>query len=131
MASCVARLRGWARRMKRDMSTAGFVLTHARTPTLAKAVTVVAVVYAASPIDLIPDFIPVLGQLDDLIIVPALLACAFALVPADVIAECRGLAAAKGFDRTTLGRVGAAVVVALWAVAALWAWSRVAHALRL
>lgn len=59
------------------------------TPLLAKAAIAVAVAYALSPIDLIPDFIPVLGQLDDLLILPALIAVAIALIPADVLARNR------------------------------------------
>ena len=64
-------------------------LKHKKTPLLAKIPAVLAVAYALSPIDLIPDFIPIIGLLDDVIIVPALIALTVKLIPADVFAECR------------------------------------------
>ena len=79
------------------------------------------VAYAFSPIDLIPDPIPVLGYLDDLIIVPAGIALTIRLIPPAVLAEARARAA-EGQGRP-LGRAGAAVIVAIWlalAAAALW-----------
>ncbi len=60
-----------------------------RTPTLARVIIIFAVAYAVSPIDLIPDFIPVIGQLDDLLILPALILLAIRLIPADVYVRCR------------------------------------------
>lgn len=91
-----------------------------RTPRLAKAVAVVTVAYALSPIDLIPDFIPVLGLLDDLVLVPLGLALALRLMPPSLLAEHRAEAA----HRLALGRpssmAGAAIVIGLWALAAYW-----------
>ena len=74
------------------------------------------VAYALSPIDLIPDFIPVLGYLDDLIIVPAGIALALALIPPDVIAAARQQAE-SGFSDKRAGIVGAAVIVLIWILA--------------
>src|SRR5712691_6090661 len=84
------RLQEWAQRLKGEVVTLWFCTRHPRTPFVAK---VLAVAYALSPIDLIPDFIPVLGYLDDLIIVPAGVWLVLKLVPADVMAECRAQAA--------------------------------------
>jgi uncharacterized membrane protein YkvA (DUF1232 family) len=80
--------------------------------------------YALSPVDLIPDFIPVLGLLDDLIIVPLGIALLLHLVPADVMAECR--TDAEKLTERPNGRAGLAIIVILWvgmALATAWlAW---------
>lgn len=75
--------------IKREIRVCQLVLQDERVPRSAKWLLGLAIGYALSPIDLIPDFIPVLGYLDDVIIVPALLAIAFKLVPPEVIVECR------------------------------------------
>ena len=120
------RLRGWARRVKRDGVTLWFAGRHPGTPWLAKALGVFVVAYALSPIDLVPDFIPVLGFLDDVVLLPALIWLAIRLLPPEVLAECRAQAeawmAAQGAKPRS--RMGAVLVVAVWiAVAvALWYW---------
>lgn len=120
------RLRGWARRVKRDGVTLWFAGRHPGTPWLAKALGVFVVAYALSPIDLVPDFIPVLGYLDDVLLLPALIWLAIRLLPPEVLAECRAQAeawmAAQGAKPRS--RMGAVLVVAVWiAVAvALWHW---------
>ena len=93
-------------------------------PWHAKFVAIAVAAYALSPIDLIPDFIPVFGYLDDLVIVPLGIMLAVKLVPANLMIEFRSSADnAKG--ERVLGRWGAAVVVVLWLVglslAAVWA----------
>jgi len=75
--------------MKSNLVIIYLAFKHHRTPWYAKAIIVLVVSYALSPIDLIPDFIPVLGYLDDLILVPAGIALAIKLIPDDVISECR------------------------------------------
>lgn len=87
-----AGLRGWAKRLKRDAHAVWLAARDPRTPWYAKAVAAATAAYAFSPIDLIPDFIPVLGLLDDLILVPAGLWLAVRLIPADVLAEHRATA---------------------------------------
>ncbi len=82
-------LRAWARRIKRDGVTLWFAARHPRTPLYAKALCVFVVAYALSPIDLIPDFIPVLGYVDDVLLLPALIWLAVRLLPADVRRSCR------------------------------------------
>jgi uncharacterized membrane protein YkvA (DUF1232 family) len=94
-----------------------------RVPWPAKALAAVTVAYALSPIDLIPDFIPVLGYLDDLVLVPLGLALAIRLVPPSVLAEHRAEAARRFAHGGPRNRAGAILVVLLWLLAAAWlAW---------
>ena len=83
------RWKSWARRLRREARAFYSAAYDPRVPWYAKWIVVATAAYAISPIDLVPDFIPVLGQLDDLIIVPLGLALAVWLIPADVLAEHR------------------------------------------
>lgn len=120
-------VRAWAKRIKRDGVTLWFAGKHPRTPWYAKALGVFVVAYALSPIDLIPDFIPVLGYVDDVLLLPGLIWLTIRLLPAGVLVECRGQAdewmASKGSKPTS--KVGAAFIVLLWLLAcwAGWRWS--------
>ena len=78
-----------AKRLKSDVPAVFLALKDSRTPLSAKIFAALTVAYALSPIDLIPDFIPVLGYLDDLLILPALAAAAIHFIPKDVMEECR------------------------------------------
>ena len=124
--SIADRLRTWARKVKRDGVTLWFAGRHPQAPWYAKALGAFVVAYALSPIDLIPDFIPVLGYLDDVILLPALIWLAIRLIPAPVLAECREQAdrwmAIKGAKPPS--RIGAALIVAVWIGASLafWQW---------
>lgn len=91
-----------------------------RVPLAAKLVAAAVAAYALSPIDLIPDFIPVLGYLDDLILVPAGIALAIKLVPPHVLADCRAEAGRRFAQSGPTSRVGAVIVVVLWVVAGSW-----------
>jgi uncharacterized membrane protein YkvA (DUF1232 family) len=82
-------LRETATRLKTELAVYRLALKHPRTPLLAKLLLGLAVGYALMPFDLIPDFIPVLGHLDDLVIVPGLVILALKLIPRDVLNECR------------------------------------------
>jgi len=119
--------RRWAQRIKRDGVTLWFACKDARTPWYAKALGVLVVAYALSPIDLIPDFIPVLGYLDDAVLLPALIWLAVKMLPAQVLAESRVKAEAWMARSGAKPRsvVGAVVIVTLWLLAAsllaLWA----------
>lgn len=81
--------RQMAARVKRELAVYRLVLKDDRTPWLAKAILGLAVGYVLLPFDLIPDFIPVIGQLDDLVIVPALVMLSLKLIPSQVIRDCR------------------------------------------
>ena len=89
-----------------------------RTPWYAKALIFFVVAHTFSPIDLIPDFIPILGYLDDLIITPVGIWLAVRLIPAEVLAEARATAATRGVDRR-LGVIGATIVILVWIVAGI------------
>jgi uncharacterized membrane protein YkvA (DUF1232 family) len=109
--STVERLRGWARDFKRDVRALYLSARDPRVPWYAKAVALAVAAYALSPIDLIPDFIPVLGYLDDLIIVPLGILLAIKLIPPAVLAEHRAAAVAAPMQPS---RTAAAVIVANW-----------------
>jgi uncharacterized membrane protein YkvA (DUF1232 family) len=82
-------LRDTAARLKTELAVYRLVLKHPQTPLMAKLLLGCAIGYALLPFDLIPDFIPVIGHLDDLIIVPGLVILALWLIPQEVVAECR------------------------------------------
>ncbi|MGB3431721.1 YkvA family protein [Achromobacter sp.] len=118
-------LKAWAKRIKRDGLTLWFAGKHARTPWYAKALGLFVVAYALSPIDLIPDFIPVLGYVDDVLLLPGLIWLAIKLLPPDVLQECRGQAdvwmqAQGGAKPRSLA--GAVMIVALWLGISVAAW---------
>lgn len=83
------KLKERAAKLKRDIPAVFLALGHKKTPVWAKITAALTVAYALSPVDLVPDFIPVLGYLDDLLILPGLVALTVRLIPADVFAECR------------------------------------------
>jgi uncharacterized membrane protein YkvA (DUF1232 family) len=89
-------LKAVGRNLKREIQVYRLVLKDHRTPRLAKILLGLAVGYAILPFDIIPDFIPVIGQLDDLIIVPALIIAALKLIPKEVVEECRARANSYG-----------------------------------
>lgn len=119
-------LRRWAKLLKSDVVTLWFAYRHPQTPLHAKIFAVLVVAYAFSPIDLIPDFIPVLGLLDDAILLPIGIWLALKLVPAPVLAESRQQAQAWLDARKPKPQnyIAAAVFVMLWIVMAwlLWSW---------
>jgi uncharacterized membrane protein YkvA (DUF1232 family) len=89
-----------------------------RTPWYAKLLVAAIVAYALSPIDLIPDFIPVLGYLDDLVLIPLGILLALKLIPPQVMAECRTRAQNAMRDGKPISRAAAAVIIAIWLAAA-------------
>ena len=116
-------LRRWAKALKRDVLALWIAARDPRVPWHAKALAGAVAAYALSPIDLIPDFIPVLGLLDDLIIVPAGIWLVVRLVPAPLMAEFRAEAARRSQRPTSYA---AAVVIGL-----LWAGLAAALIIRL
>lgn len=112
--------RGHARALRVHASTVWHAARDPRTPWAVRWLAVAVAAYALSPIDLIPDFIPVLGLLDDLVLVPLGVALVVKLLPADVVADARARAASSPPVRSA---VAAVAIVVLWlAAAALAAW---------
>jgi uncharacterized membrane protein YkvA (DUF1232 family) len=108
----LARWRQEARALKREVIALSLAVRDPRAPWYARALAACVVAYAFSPIDLIPDPIPVLGYLDDLLLLPLGVLAVRALIPAAVLADCRERAARlEGRPRSW---VGAGVVVAIW-----------------
>ncbi len=124
------RIREWARRLKAETLALWFCCRHPATPLAAKILATLVVAYALSPIDLIPDFIPVIGYLDDVILVPIGIYFTLKLIPQPVIAECRAKASAWMDSRQSKPRnyPAAAVIVGLWLAALWWAWTLFAEA---
>ncbi len=89
-----------------------------RTPWYAKLIVAGIVAYALSPIDLVPDFVPVLGYLDDLILIPMGIALAIKLVPHSVLAECRARAQERIQNGKLVSRIAGAVIIVIWLVLA-------------
>lgn len=110
-------LKARAHQLKREVHTVAIAARDPRTPWYVKALIFFVVAHTFSPIDLIPDFIPVLGYLDDLIITPGGLWLAVRLIPPEVMADARLAASARSVDGNT-GRVGAVLIVLVWIITA-------------
>ena len=115
MPGGLERLKSWARALKRDVVALWLAARDRRTPLSAKLLAGAVAAYALSPIDLIPDFIPVLGYLDDLLLLPAGIWLAVRLIPAELLAEFRASATAREKPRSLAGAVG---IVVLWLMVA-------------
>src|SRR4051794_17076765 len=114
-------LKDWARVIKRDVHALYLASRDPRVPWRAKALAVAVAGYALSPIDLIPDFIPVLGYLDDVIIVPLGIMLVVRLIPPEIMAEHRDLAAAA--QERPISRTAGIVIICVWIVSiALIGW---------
>lgn len=109
------RLKIWAAKLKRDVFALYLAIRDRRAPVMAKVVAVLVTAYAFSPIDLIPDFIPVLGYLDDVIILPLGIALAIQLIPAAVMQDLRQQAEHQIADRPT-SRIAAIIIVLIWII---------------
>jgi uncharacterized membrane protein YkvA (DUF1232 family) len=127
--SLLTTLRTWARSLKREVAALYFAARDPRTPRGVRILAIVVVAYALSPIDLIPDFIPVLGYLDDLILVPLGIWLVVRLLPPAVLAEARRRADALAAKLPKVLLAGVLIVL-IWLGAALllawWLWQRLA-----
>lgn len=118
------RLKRWAAELRAQVVTLWFCRRDPRTPLAAKLMAALVVAYALSPIDLIPDFIPVLGYLDDLILVPLGIYLTLRLIPPPVLVDARREADAWLAQQRAKPRSywAAAFIVTIWVAVAYWAW---------
>ena len=113
----LSRIKAWARHLKRDSHAVYLASRDPRVPWYAKALAVAVAAYALSPIDLIPDFIPVIGYLDDLIVVPLGIWLVVRLIPDEVMVECRAKATEAG--QRPVSRAGMVAILLLWIIGTL------------
>ena len=118
MSSTLAIWKARARQLQAEVYACYLAARDPRVPWYAKAVAVCVVGYAFSPIDLIPDFIPVLGYLDDLVLIPLGIALLLRMIPPEVMVECRERARSELAVGKSVSWVAAAVIVAIWLVLA-------------
>jgi len=125
----LARLKQHARQLEAETFALYLAARDPRTPWYAKLLVAGIVAYAFSPIDLIPDFVPILGYLDDLILIPWGIAFAIRLVPHSVLADCRARAQKTMQNGKPESRVAGPVIVAIWlilvALCIMWAYKTV------
>lgn len=118
----IARLRIWANRVKHDILALYLAARDPRVPWYARAVAALVAAYALSPIDLIPDFIPVLGYLDDAILLPLGIVLVVCMVPDDVMADLRQQAEYRLRERTSSVTAAVVIIVVWMLVMACVAW---------
>lgn len=125
----LSRIKAWARSLSRDGHAVYLASRDPRVPWYVKALAIAVAAYALSPIDLIPDFIPIVGYLDDLVIVPFGVWLVVSLIPEEIMVECRAKADAAG--GRPVSRAGMVAIILLWVLGVMtlgWiayvAWSR-------
>ncbi|HET8553095.1 MAG TPA: YkvA family protein [Gammaproteobacteria bacterium] len=112
------KLKAWARAVKRDVLAVYLAIHDPRVPWYAKVLAAITAAYALSPIDLIPDFIPVLGYVDDVILLPLLIFLTLRLIPRDVMVELRAKAQNQLISKRFISKAGAAAIILLWLITA-------------
>jgi uncharacterized membrane protein YkvA (DUF1232 family) len=114
MPSFPDKWKAWARQLKQEVYALYLAYKDPRTPWYAKVFSAIVVAYAFSPIDLIPDPIPVLGYLDDLVLVPVGAYLAVRMIPRQVMEDCRAKSAQVMAQGKPVNKVAAAVIVLIW-----------------
>jgi len=124
--SLLSSLKQRARHLKSETLALWFAARHPGTPWYAKLLVACIVAYALSPIDLIPDFVPILGYLDDLILIPLGIVLAVRMIPPPILEECRVKARQMTASAQTASRVAGIIIVGVWlaagALCAVWAY---------
>ncbi|MCW0485044.1 YkvA family protein [Gaoshiqia sediminis] len=115
----INKLKKWANRIKTDLKALRIALTDNLVPWYVQALIILTVGYAFSPIDLIPDFIPILGLLDDIVIVPLLIYVTIKLISTEVMQYCRLQAETREFKKKKNWIVGS-IIILLWVILVVW-----------
>jgi len=108
------KIKAFAKKVKTEIVALSIALRDKRTPVLAKILVFITLSYALSPIDLIPDFIPILGYLDDAVILPLLIMLTIRLIPSQVMTDCRNKVASNPEINRRFGWIAAVVIVLIW-----------------
>ncbi len=127
MPDFIENLKQKTRELKKEVFALYFALKDKRTPWYAKAFSALVLAYAFSPIDLIPDFVPVLGYLDDLVIIPAGIALALKMIPTNVMADARISSENHIQESKPLGWAGAVFIILIWAAVLFFIYRLVAN----
>lgn len=115
-----SKMKTWAKKLKRQIFILYYAYKDERVPWYAKVFTACVVTYAFSPIDLIPDFIPILGYLDDVILLPLGIMFALKMIPKDVLSHCEELAEKMMKDVKPKNWIVGSLVVLVWGVITIW-----------
>ena len=119
MGETIAKLKSKAKKIKQDIFVLVEAYKHPKTPLFVKLLSIIIVAYAFSPIDLIPDFIPILGYLDDIILIPLGIILVLKLIPDDVLKECRENAE-KAEKAKKKNWVVGTIIILLWVAVLFW-----------
>ena len=114
MGPVVKKWKGWAKRLKVETYTLYLAYKHPQVPWYTKVFIACVVAYAFSPIDLIPDFIPILGYIDDLILLPVGIMLALKMIPGAVLEECRAKARDALREEKPVSKTAVVVIVLIW-----------------
>ena len=123
------KIKAWAKNLKRQIFILYFAYRDERVPWYVKLFTACIVAYAFSPIDLIPDFIPILGYLDDVIILPLGIMFALKMIPKDVISDCEVKANEMMKNGKPKNWIVGSLIIFIWSVIVLWIILKVFHVL--
>lgn len=115
----IEKLKTWARHLKHYLYALYLAYHHKDVPIIAKIIAVIVVSYALSPIDLIPDFIPIIGYLDDFILLPLGIVLAIKLIPEDIWNDCKNKAHHSTLKSLPRSKTAAFVIISIWIIMAV------------
>ncbi|HWO96424.1 MAG TPA: YkvA family protein [Bacillus sp. (in: firmicutes)] len=115
------KIKAWAKNLKRQIFILYFACKDVRVPWYAKAFTAFVVAYAFSPIDLIPDFIPILGYLDEVILLPLGIMFALKMIPKDVLSDCEAKAEEMMRNGKPKNWIAGLIIIVIWVAITVWA----------